>query len=346
MFKQLDVAIAVVVVLLGISLLVTILMQIVSALLNLRGKHLEAGLIALLASVEPTLKDHAGTIVRQIVTHPLVSDSIFSEHSPVRGTAVIPAQLRTLFQRATAIRLDEFKVLLYGLASSPGSEPWRTALRDALGADPNNLLARSQVVVDDLAKGLPTTAAERLRAHAHTLAAGVAGTEAKIDAWFEAAMNRVSQRFTLNVRMWTAILGIIVAVMMHFDAIDLYNRVSADESLREKLVKLADQMSPPPAAADIPTLQRSAADIRQRLSVAEYQMAVPTFAEQKAFFADVSNRGGELLGILIGAALLSLGSPFWFNALKGMLSLKTSVASAIDEEQKSKARAAKHAATV
>ena len=338
MLKQLDVAIAVIVVLLGISLLVTILVQIVSSILNLRGKHLEAGLVSLLKNVAPELEAHAKDIVGQIVRHPLVSDSAFADHSPMAIASLVPGAVKKSLVRATAIRLDEFKALMYELASGSGAEPWRAALKTALASDPNHLLARSQVVVDDLARGLPQSAAEKLRSHAELLAAGVAGTEAKIDAWFEAAMNRVSQRFTLNVRMWTALLGIVVAIGMHFDAIDLYNRASGDDAMREKLVKLADQMSEPPAAASIEQLQKEAGDIRQRLSVAQYQLDIPSFSEQKQFFADIRKRKQQLFGILIGAALLSLGSPFWFNALKRMLSLRTSVADAIDKEKKSSPR--------
>jgi hypothetical protein len=60
--QQLDIAIALVVVLLGVSLCVTILVQMVSALFNLRGTHLRSGLATLLATVDPELRTHAHAI--------------------------------------------------------------------------------------------------------------------------------------------------------------------------------------------------------------------------------------------------------------------------------------------
>jgi hypothetical protein len=42
----------------------------------------------------------------------------------------------------------------------------------------------------------------------------------------------------------------------------------------------------------------------------------------------------RLLGILVSAALLSLGAPFWFNQLKSLASLRPLLAKNIDEEDK------------
>ncbi|HZW54341.1 MAG TPA: hypothetical protein VFF00_09910, partial [Candidatus Elarobacter sp.] len=67
MLQQLDVAIAIVVVLLGVSLFVTILTQMISSLLNLRGSHLRAGLVTLLKTADPGLEAHADAIVARVV---------------------------------------------------------------------------------------------------------------------------------------------------------------------------------------------------------------------------------------------------------------------------------------
>lgn len=46
----------------------------------------------------------------------------------------------------------------------------------------------------------------------------------------------------------------------------------------------------------------------------------------------------HLLGILITASLLSLGAPFWFNALKTVSALKPIVASKAASEQETAKR--------
>jgi hypothetical protein len=42
----------------------------------------------------------------------------------------------------------------------------------------------------------------------------------------------------------------------------------------------------------------------------------------------------QLFGITIAAGLLSLGAPFWFNTLKSLASLRSSLADAIDDSPK------------
>src|SRR5262245_33431941 len=229
MLQQLDVAIALVVVLLAVSLCVTIVVQMVSALFNLRGAHLRAGLTTLLETVDPELKAHAQSIVDEVLMHPLVSDSAFSKRSPFLANTLIGSSMTRPWQRASAIRANELKGILRALLEDPAntSRPWRAPLAAALAKDST------------------------------TLFSGLSGIEGRIDAWFDTTMERVSQRFTLNVRSWTVSVSIALAVLIHFDAIDLYNRVSTDNDLRDRLVQLspavqadaqAVQTAPDPAA--------------------------------------------------------------------------------------------------
>jgi uncharacterized membrane protein len=339
MLQQLDVAIAIVVVLLGVSLFVTILTQMISALFNLRGSHLRAGLVTLLKTADPRLEEHAAAIVMKVITHPLLSDSAFSESSPFTAKQWAEKAMPRIARHwrcASAIRRSELKAVLRHLASDQrnANESWYHALKSALASD-------FSVVKDTL----PSPLASRLHGLADTVVSGVSGVEARIDTWFDSAMNRVSQRFALNVRAWTAALAVLVAFGMHFDAIDLYNKVSADKAMRDELVKLstslgADAQSNP---QDVNQLAVRARELRERFAVAQVQLSFPTRAGHMQRFAETGTVPG-MLGILIGAALLSLGSPFWFNALKGLTSLKTTVASAIDQEKQSATASASGAA--
>jgi len=132
---------------------------------------------------------------------------------------------------------------------------------------------------------------------------------------------------------------------MHFDAIDLYNKVAADKSVRDSLVSMAgavqtqaEQDLSNKQTRTIDDLSTEARELRSKLAVAQFQLDVPTWPEHVRRFG-ATGWGAGIVGILIGAALLSLGSPFWFHALKGLTSLKTTVASAIDQEKQSAAPA-------
>lgn len=75
--QHVDSAIAFAVVMLGASLLITVMTQAVSTLLNLRGKELRRALRDLVGTVLPNQFDQVEKLTDEILQHPLVSDSRF-----------------------------------------------------------------------------------------------------------------------------------------------------------------------------------------------------------------------------------------------------------------------------
>jgi len=71
----LDMAIAMTVVMLAVSLLVTIFVQTVASLCASRGRNLHRALTALIETVDPQAVDHAGEIATRVLTQKLISDS-------------------------------------------------------------------------------------------------------------------------------------------------------------------------------------------------------------------------------------------------------------------------------
>jgi hypothetical protein len=85
MLEKLDTLIAFAVVMLGVSLIITILTQIVASFLGLRGSNLLWGIETLLRELDPELEKKLGdarssvrTIAIEILTDPEISDSTFS----------------------------------------------------------------------------------------------------------------------------------------------------------------------------------------------------------------------------------------------------------------------------
>src|SRR5438046_69745 len=71
---RLDTAIAFVVILLGVSMIVTLLTQIVSALFAYRGRYLLEGLEQLFQTLDPALSDKAKGLAKNVLTHAVSSD--------------------------------------------------------------------------------------------------------------------------------------------------------------------------------------------------------------------------------------------------------------------------------
>jgi hypothetical protein len=91
--QHLDTVIAFAVVMLGASLIITAGTQIVVSLLGLRGSNLRRSLTDLfeIACVDRDAKRYAKEIARQVLCHPLISDSVFSRFRiPVEELPFVP----------------------------------------------------------------------------------------------------------------------------------------------------------------------------------------------------------------------------------------------------------------
>jgi hypothetical protein len=447
MLERLDTVIAFAVMMLGISLLITVLVQMVGTFFGLRGTNLRWGLIQLISTVHPPLAGEAQNIANRVLRHPIISDSTMSRFNNFLSKVPI-ANRWTL---ATTIRVDELIGILRSLGDLAGN-PTEAAMATIAGA------ARTAVAPEVRA------AAEQVRGILAALPAppGVAPAASpalqidkllekiptKVEAgfddlksWFDAAMDRASQRFTLHTRAWTVVFAFLVAFVLHLDGFRFLSELSSNPDMRASLVASADAMAknadailaqqrnaatqatpagatqPTPASAaksHVPQAYQNAMSalasknkllqaaltaekpyfasreegiewMRKALQgdaqtddlIKEYETAVDnelTSQDDKMLDRAASIRGilnhakfqlipdpyhswdffpwspapfsvGKLYhvslwknlhfwGILFSSALLTLGAPFWFNALKNLSALRPIVAGKQDKEQK------------
>lgn len=275
MLQYLDTLIAFAVIMLGISLLITILTQLVSAVLRLRGRNLVAGLKLLLEHADDGLKQHAKTIAESVLKHSLISDSLLKS------------------RLATTIRKEEMKRVVNLLANpNAPAGTWSRELHDKLTA------AQDQV-----------------------------------ESWFDSVMDRTSQRFVAKTRLVTAILAIVAAFLLHLDAPKTLRYLQSNAEIRAGLVASSESMlriAEKAEAAETETEIKAELDrLRGQAESIETQLAetgldlTPDYRKGKHFFfADLSLLSPHFWGILASGALLSLGAPFWFNALKNLSSLR------------------------
>lgn len=442
MLQYLDTIIALAVVMLGISLLITLLNQIVSSFLSFRGANLRWGIETMLGTLDPNLAAQARGIANQILTEPVVSDSILAGLNFGRLMQVpVIGNLIRRWQLASAIGPDTLARVLTNL--SAGDAPYAAAVRTLLstvdpaalrklsmayaafstppaaaggapaapvaGAAPPATNPNYAVQMDDLLKQLGNSAQQSV---------------GKVEAWFNIAMNRVSQRFAMKIRIVTVIFAFLLAFGLHLDSLELTNQLFKNPALRQKLVDSSSAMlneaatilGAEPGAENAPTtspeaLQNAMKELidkdvdKQTEAKPELLKPVPKFntmdeaekwlsaglkdevtPERKAkldtkfkslvvielkkkakdviallkdagivlapkplpkwnwlsgykelfgwpaFFSWDSRR--NLLGILLTAALLSLGAPFWFNTLKSLTNLRPMVATKQDEQKK------------
>lgn len=403
MLGYLDTLIGFAVVMLVISLLITILTQMVSAVINHRGSNLKWGLETLFANIDPkqfpNLTAHADKVAQAVLTHCLVSDSWFSGNKVAQQLGKFPplGKLFRRFQLATAIRPEELTAILKHLSIHTFAEDYKE-----IAVDVQKLLGVADVVSATAAAGSRPIAANTIMDVEGALKDAAAKAEEsanKLQAWFNSMMDRVSQKFTMYMRIWTIAFAFCFAFGLGLNTMNLVSGLYSNSTLRTSLVAAADQVmksastvldsknllaarysaslqqalrearinpvqqvpptldTPDDAARwvqqNVPEAQR--ADVLKRFSIlavaASRDAIQSSYAEANTLAALTSKSGfgvldfqwpwqrawtwSGLIGQLATAGLLSLGAPFWFNALKSLSNLRPTIAAKQDAQQAS-----------
>jgi hypothetical protein len=310
MLAYLDTIIAFAVIMLGFSLLITILNQAVSAFLGYRGSNLRWGIRTMLSTLDPNLSAQAKEIANRLLTEPAVSDSIFARFKDWPVLKFITRRWRL----ASAIGPDALVRALTKLSEDIGKEKqdqagnqanqtkpfkdwqvvefitrcWRGLVRALTkvsedmrkekqdqasnqdnqanhGVQENKKIPRELTIPEriDLLLAAPDAGAvrklEMVKGTIGTILADTKyevqlddllkqlGTSAQqsvgtIEAWFDIAMKRVSQRFTMQIRIWTVVFAVLLAFGVHLDSFNLFNQLLGNPALRQKLVNQSEAM--------------------------------------------------------------------------------------------------------
>ena len=222
---------------LGASLVITILTQMISAVFSHRGANLRWGLATMFKNLPdcPRLKANAAKIANDVLTHPLISDSIFS---------LKPEWLADRIRLAKAIHPDELVAILKDLATKPAYT--RIA---GLAAEIDTLIDAPSFAADrrlTLLTGLPALAGLPGSGAAPLLQSTVNSIRAeagKLEAWFNATMDRVSARFTTYIRLWTVAFAIALALGTGLNTVTLLNDLYTNGAFREAVAGSATQMT-------------------------------------------------------------------------------------------------------
>lgn len=425
MLDTLDVLIGFTLVMLIMSMAVTMLTQFIGTfLLNLRGRALKSGVARLIALLDRGLTpDQADKIADHILRNPLVGTAGVVSSKMSLGTAIHREELvklildfavegdaekargseptdttnRSEAEKAqqgdptdTMVRGDEEKTQKNEPPQTKEEElaELRKTIHNSLVAngipDPAAVLESIRNALIELERSNPEMS-QGARASVAILTHAASDFLSKVNGWFDQTIDRVSDLFTAQIRTVTAIIAVLLAFVLHLDAIGLINRLAVDDELRMQLVAAAIERAEGPA----PTAPEPAADVGEQVELtvpagptpAELPGGeetpdtadaaaepAPDFEETLQAIRDagaaeleeyglisIPRSGGEwlnrwtegldeedavfpavlmrLLGILLSAALMSLGAPFWYSALRDLVKLRSVVARRDDAER-------------
>jgi len=263
MLDSLDTLIAFVTIMLVVSMLITIAVQILAALLNLRGMNLAKGLVNTLNTILPQFEKRAAGFADCLLSGRLLSDT-GARRFGRRATAVRPDEIFDAINRiatgrreAPADLRDDARRLLKGLglteeflddaeaqvAAATGAARQLAGsvqqLRDAATATIAHLPEDQQVpvlaairAITDRLDSYETVGAERVEA----VAQAVDAAYKKFQYWFEVGQERAQQWFASHTRWITIALAIIFAFWLQLDTVEIFQLVSSNRAVRDSLV--------------------------------------------------------------------------------------------------------------
>lgn len=353
-------------VMLLLSLLVTILVQGVVALLNLRGSNLLWGVSLLVERALGVDEERAKALAEQVLRHPALSP-----HGRL----------------AEAIRSDELIRILKELAAPEEREKLAEGWARIYAAVP----------VEDVERLFPEDA-KKAGEVLERIGAKARAELGDLKAWFDTVMDRASERFVARARIATMIFAAALSFGLHIDSLALFKQISTSPELRARLaqsadaaLKLADTYADKDAKsgsvatgalkaaqADKPEIVLGAAigeglvtrgqGVRwidtaikdpegraafQRAYEARYDAAARERARElvdmaaglKGQLAQTEvvlvaqappgwwGQDNHLLGVLMTALFLSLGAPFWYNVLRQLGNLRPLLAGKVDQSE-------------
>lgn len=156
----------------------------------------------------------------------------------------------------------------------------------------------------------------------------------KVEEWFNEVMERASEWYVNNVRVWLFWVGMTIAVSFNVDVIDIYTNLSTNAALREYVDNAATQFvqtQPAPKAVDSLVVNPDFEDARGRVNTLLNENIAAIRSPLGLGWENVEWPSGEernqwwlykLIGWLTTGLAVSLGAKFWFDLLRQLVNFR------------------------
>jgi len=301
--QVLEVAIGLVLMYLLLSLISSSIREAIESQLKSRAVDLESG-------IRELLQDPGGAgLTKALYEHPLVFGLFKGAYDPSKSRRNLPSYIPS----------GNFAVALLDIvARGPSGEVATGAmaplsidsLRAAVGRMPNAPVQRALLTAIDTAHG------------------DLRRAQANVEAWFDRSMERVSGWYKRRTQVIIFAVGLALTVAVNADTLSVVESLVQDDSLRKAIVAEAET-----AARDA---NRSAADVKAvRAELHDLGFPVGWARSLPAWTGEcnIVCVGESVLrqapyhvpGWLLTAFAISLGAPFWFDVLKRIMVIRSTV---------------------
>jgi hypothetical protein len=326
---MLDIAAGVVFLFLLLSVFATTINELIFSLLNMRGK-------GLLLGIQTLLSDHTfDGLVKKVYNHGQVFGLFRGEFDPKSNRRNLPSYIPS----------ENFAIALLDSIASPFSEfrPQADAVSALSGGQVMAVVPQAATITQGL-----KTAAGKLAEDPITEKVGkpllsmiaMAGDDAakvqkSVEDWYNSGMDRVSGWYKYRTQWVLFWIGLVLAVSMNADTIGIVRQLSKDSTLRQSIVAAAQASkgSSDEASESIDKRIDAAKDSFDNITNLGVPIGWPkgdltaaTRGEKiTRCFEWMTGRPSMLLGWFLTAVAISLGAPFWFDALNKIMVVRSTV---------------------
>lgn len=296
------------------SLLVTTITELVASWINLRGNILRNGLIRMLDNDTP-----------QEAVIPVNNDNI----EPASSNKYLDENLSQAF-------LDKPEIKYLGKRTRKGNNRFPSYLKPKTFAitllDTIGYVYSNDIDLSAIKEKLnPKNETHKMIINLIDRADNnINQFKANAEEWYNETMERVSGWYKRRIQLITFLAGILIAFILNINTIEISKILGNDEKARLAMVEAAsgyvknlDETNPDVAdKKSIDELNRDIKDLIQESKNVKSVMNVP-----RPGFGKHQNEvswWSYIIGCMVTAVALSLGSPFWFDLLNKLIKLRSS----------------------
>jgi hypothetical protein len=203
-------------------------------------------------------------------------------------------------------------------------------LEQALAAAPADSILQKAV---ETSKAL-TKAVSDLNSKLTAVGARLSERIAAIEAWYDPIMQGFEERYSRHMKTWAFIISLVVTVALDANLPRLYKRMATDDVAKQRVLgeatKIQDrylaQIEQARKTNDQEQLQQLIGNLNDELDEAtsSYPALGLELIDIRDWWSQTSQieKTRSIFGWLMMAFLLSLGAPFWHDALQSVFSLK------------------------
>lgn len=325
-----DVAIGLIFLFLLMSLICSAANEILEGVLKKRARDLEKGIGELIG--DP--KNQSG-LIKEIYNHGLVNGLFRGDYSTTskgRLPSYIPAKNFALALLQVKEKWPALASAAAGAANNAAGEEARKAADKGATGPARPVQDSAPPVVEAtriLPANLPKNVTTAFEAFEKLAGDDAAKLQASVEDWYNSSMDRVSGWYKRRSQYIILSMGLVAAVAINADCIEIAKRLSNDSSLRQGVVAMAEATAKTDQAKTDP--DKSVDSIKTNINLLD-SLGLPigwppqpqgdkTTWEQRLIYA-LSNHS---VGWLLTALAVSLGAPFWFDMLNKLIVVRSTV---------------------